>query len=146
MPPLTPGDGQDLFARLKTASERRDVDLAMSLFREDAELRSDPFEDAYTGANAIRESLNAAAASRANVEMDAEQVWVVGQTVLVRWHGAYTRRADAQRIRQRGFMTLELDPEGLVARLREWTLTREIGRDGSFSPDRDEPGGGTHGG
>lgn len=146
MPALTPGDGQDLFARLKRATEERDVDLAVSLFREDAEYRPDPFEEALVGANAIRATWNDAVASRANAELDAEQVWVVGRTVLARWHGAYTRRADAQRVRQRGFMTLELDDEGRIARLREWTLTREVGIDGTFSPEGEAAGGGTHGG
>ena len=146
MPALTPGDGQDLFARLKTASEERDVDLAVSLFRDDAEYRPDPFEEALVGANAIRAAWNEAVASRANAELDAEQVWTVGQTVLARWHGAYTRRVDAQRVRERGFMTLELDDEGRIARLRAWTLTREVGIDGTFSPERGSVGGGTHGG
>lgn len=146
MPPLTPGDGQDLLARLKHATERRDVDLAVSLFREDAELRRDPFDDALVGENAIRAAINADAAGRANVELDAEHVWVVGQTVLARWHGAYTRRVDAQRVRQRGFMTIDLDPDGRIARMREWTLTREVGSDATFSPERESTSGGTHGG
>jgi hypothetical protein len=146
MPSLTPGDGQDLFARLKTATEQRDVDLAVSLFRSDAEYRPDPFEDAHVGSNAIRDVWNEAVAARANAELEAEQVWVVGSTVLARWHGAYTRRSDAQRVRQRGFLTLELDEERLIARMREWTLTREVGVDGSFSPEGDTAAGGTYGG
>jgi len=146
MPSLTPGDGQDLLARLKQATERRDVDLAVSLFRDDAELRRDPFEEALVGGTAIRAAWNADVAARANTEMDAEQVWVAGQTVLARWHGAYTRRADAQRVRQRGFLTLELDPEGLIARMREWTLTREVGVDGTVAPEGTPTAGGTHGG
>jgi limonene-1,2-epoxide hydrolase len=82
MPSLTPGDGQDLLARLKTATERRDVDLAVSLFREDAEYRPDPFEEPSVGANAIRAVLNDDAAARANVEFDAERIWVSGGAVL----------------------------------------------------------------
>ncbi len=146
MPSLTPGDGQDLLARLKHAAERRDVDLAVSMFRADGELRGDPFEEPLVGANAIRGAWNAAVASRANVEHDAEQVWVVGRTVLARWHGAYTRRSDAQRVRQRGFLTMELDDAGLITRMREWTLTREVGVDGTFAPEGDVIRGGTHGG
>ncbi len=146
MPSLTPGDGQALLARLKEATERRDVDLAVSLFRDDAEWRRDPFEEPLVGANAIRAVWNDEAATRANVELDAEQVWVTGQTVLARWHGAYTRRADAQRLRERGFLTLELDPEGLIARMREWTLTREVGVDGTFAAEGGPEPGGTHGG
>ena len=134
--PLTPGDGQDLLARLKTATERRDVDLAVALFREDAEYRPDPFEEPRVGANAIREALNADAEARANVEWDAERIWISGGTVLASWHGAHTLRADGERIRSRGFLSLELDDERLISRLRGWTVTRAVGRDGSFSVER----------
>jgi ketosteroid isomerase-like protein len=146
MPSLTPGDGQDLLARLKTATERRDVDLAVALFREDAEYRPDPFMDPSVGANAIREALNTEAAERANVEFDAERVWVSGSAVLASWHGAHTKRADGERVRSRGFLTLELDDERLIGRLRGWTMSRAIGRDSSFSVDRSAETGGTHGG
>jgi ketosteroid isomerase-like protein len=146
MPSLTPGDGQDLLARLKSATERRDVDLAVSLFRDDAEYRPDPFEDVLVGANAIRDVLNDEAAERANVEFDAERIWVSGGAVLASWHGAYTRRSDGERIRSRGFLTLELDDEHLIGRMRGWTLTRSVGRDTTFSVDRAGATGGTHGG
>ena len=72
---------------------------------------ADPFEPPLVGANAIREYWNEAAATQANVEFDAERVWVGGRTVLASWHGAFTRRATAERVRDRGFMTLELDDE-----------------------------------
>jgi hypothetical protein len=146
MPTLTPGDGQDLLARLKTATERRDVDLAVSLFREDAEYRPDPFEESRLGANAIRSALNTDAAERANIEFDAERIWVVGGAVLASWHGAHTQRASGERIRSRGFMTLELDDERLISRLRGWTVTRMVGRDTTFSVDRSAAMGGSHGG
>ena len=136
MPSLTPGDGQDLLARLKTATERRDVDLAVALFREDAEYRPDPFEEPRVGANAIREALNADAEARANVEWDAERIWISGGTVLASWHGAHTQRADGERIRTRGFLSLELDDERLISRLRGWTLARAVGRDSSLSVER----------
>jgi hypothetical protein len=142
MPPLTPGDGQDLLARLKQATERRDVDLAVSLFREDAEYRPDPFEPALVGDLAIRAAWNQEVAGRANVEFDAERVWVSGSTVLASWHGAHTRRRDAERVRSRGFLTLELDEARLISRLRGWTLIQSVGTDSTFSPE----GGGTSGG
>lgn len=135
--PLTPGDGQDLLARYKAARERRDPELAMALFREDAEHRYDPFEPPLVGANAIRERWNEMAASETGVEFDAERVWVSARTVLSSWHAAFTRRSSAERMRQRGFMTFELDAEGLVSRLREWTVERSVGVDGSFREDRD---------
>ena len=97
MPILTPGDGQDLLARFKQARERRDVDLVMALFREDAEYRPDPFEPPMVGDLAIREHWNEAAATLGNVEFDAERIWVAGNAVLASWHGAITRRETAER-------------------------------------------------
>ena len=139
---LTPGDGQDLLARFKQARERRDVDRVMALFREDAEYRPDPFEAPMIGALAIREHWNEAAASQGNVEFDAERVWVSGGTVLASWHGAITRRATAERIRERGFLTIELDDAGLATRWRQWTVSRSVGIDTSLrmEPAADQGG------
>ena len=132
MPDLTHGEGQDLLEAYKQAWERRDPDLAVDLFSEDAEYRDDPFEEPMRGSNAIRAYWNEAAATQANVEFDAERIWVVGRTVLASWHAAFTRRATAQRVRIRGFMTLELDQDGKVHRFREWWHRREIGNDSTF--------------
>ncbi len=143
MPNLTPGDGHDLLARLKSAWERRDVDAIVDLYREDAEFRPDPFEPALVGDLAIRDYWTTAAATLAHVEFDAERVWVSGTTVLASWQGAVTRRGTAERLRQRGFMTIELDDQGAVARMREWIVSRQVGVDATFEP---EPGpGGTDG-
>src|SRR5262245_33609419 len=106
---LTPGDGQDLLARLKRGLEKRDPDALMELFRADAEYRTDPFEPALSGANAIRERFVRAAAAEDHVEFDAERVWVSGRAILASWHGATTLLANAERVRRRGFMTVELD-------------------------------------
>jgi ketosteroid isomerase-like protein len=131
---LTPGDGQDVLARFKQAREKRDADRMLGLFREDAEYRTDPFEPPLRGALAIREHWNRIAAEQAHVEFDAERTWVAGRTVLASWHAAHTRRATAVRVRERGFSTMELDGEGLIARLREWSAWREVGRDGGVEP------------
>ena len=145
MPTLTPGDGQDLLARFKGAWERRDVDRIMALFREDAEYRPDPFETALTGELAIREHWNEAAATLGNVEFDAERTWVSGNTVLASWHGAVTRRATAERIRERGFLTIELDSAGTVTRWRQWTVSRSVGVDASLRAEADTDQGGPDG-
>ena len=135
MPTLTPGDGQDLVDRFKRAWERRDVDAAVALFSDDAEYRVDPFEAPLTGANAIRAYWNDTAAAQTHVEFDAERVWVSGPTVLASWHAAFTRRSTAERVRQRGFMTLELDEAGLVTRFREWSIERTVGVDRTYRPE-----------
>ena len=132
---LTPGDGQDLLARFKQAWERRDPDAAVALFRGDAEYRFDPFEPPLVGANAIRAYWNEAAATQVHVDFDAERVWVAGTTVLASWHAAFTRRVSGERVRYRGFMTLELDDAGLIGRFREWSLGRTVGTDRTLKRD-----------
>jgi ketosteroid isomerase-like protein len=129
MTTFTNGDGQDLLERYKRAWEQRDPDRAMELYREDAEVRLDPFEEPAEGANAIRAIWNEVAATQQNVEFDAERVWVVGNTVLTNWHAAFTRRTNAERVRIRGFSTFELDEKGLIQRSRQWAQMRVVGRD-----------------
>ena len=134
---MTPGDGQDLMERYKRAWEKRDPDAAMELYREDAEMRLDPFEEPRLGANAIRELWNDVAATQANVEFDAERVWVVARTVLSSWHAAYTWRHNADRYRIRGFSTFELDDAGLIQRQRQWAQFRIVGKDATVKPEGD---------
>ena len=88
MPQLTPGDGQDLLAAWKRGWESRSPDTILDLFDDDAEYRAAPFTEPLKGANAIRELWNVMAANQANVEFDAEHVWVSGSTVLASWHAA----------------------------------------------------------
>lgn len=132
--PLTPGDGQDVLARLKRALEKRDPDLGMELFSPSADVRFDPFEPGITDGNGLRAWWNEMAAARAHQEFDAERIWVIGRTVLASWHGAFTSAASSERIRVRGFLTLELDDAGLVERLRLWAISRTVGVDGRHEP------------
>jgi ketosteroid isomerase-like protein len=132
MPPLTHGDAQDLLARLKRGWEGRDPDALMELFRDDAEYREDPFAEPLTGGNAIRARWNDIVASQVHIEFQDERTWVSGRTILTSWHGAHTRRSTGERVRQRGFMTLELDDDGLIARLRHWPAERVVGTDSTI--------------
>src|SRR6188472_1625926 len=132
MADLTPGDAQDFVDRYKRAWEKRDPDSAMELYRDDAEVRLDPFDEPVQGANAIRAIWNDVASTQDNVEFDAERVWAVGRTVLAAWHGAFTQRADGQRVRIRGFSTFELDDAGLIQRAKQWAVSRVVGTDSTF--------------
>jgi uncharacterized protein (TIGR02246 family) len=131
---LTPGDGQDLFARFKHAWEERDPEAMLELYSDDAEYRIDPFMEPLAGANAIREHWNTIAAEQIHVDFDAERVWVAGRTVLASWHVAFTRGDTAERVRVRGFSTLELDDASRIARMRDWRVRRAVGTDSSHKP------------
>jgi hypothetical protein len=135
MPTLTHGDAQDFMDRYKQAWETRDPELATALYRNDAELRLDPFEEPARGLNEIRAIWNDVAATQIHVDFDAERIWVVDRAILASWHVAFTRRETAERVRIRGFTTFELDEAGLIQRARQWAHSRVVGRDGSFHPE-----------
>jgi ketosteroid isomerase-like protein len=140
MPNPTPGDAQDLLATLKRGWEERDPDTIVGLFSDDAEFRQDPFAEPLIGSIDIRRHWNAVCAAQAHVEFEPERIWVSGVTVLASWHGAWTVGATAERIRARGFVALELDQRGAVARYRGWPLERVVGTDSTFTPQTSEEG------
>lgn len=137
MTPLTHGDAQDLLAAFKQGWERRAPDMIVDLFDRDADYRAHPFGEPVQGLNAIRALWNDVCATQAHVEFDAERIWVSGVTVLASWHAAYTRRATAERVRARGFMTLELSDAQprRVQRFRQWPVERVVGRDATFETE-----------
>ena len=137
MATLTHGDAQDLLAAFKAGWERRSPDTILELFDSDAEYRADPFAEPLHGLNEIHAMWNDIAAAQTHVEFDAERIWVSGSTVLSSWHAAYTRRATAERVRARGFMTMEMtesEPRR-VQRLKEWSLERVVGTDSTFEAE-----------
>lgn len=140
MATLSHGDAQDLLATLKGAWERRAPDEIVDLFDADAEYRPDPFADPLHGVNAIRALWNDLAATQSHVEFDAERIWVSGSTVLASWHAAYTRRATAERVRVRGFLTIELNESEprRVQRMKQWPLERVVGIDSTLAAEEDQ--------
>jgi len=133
MPSLSHGDAQDLLAAFKKGWETRAPDLIVALFGSDIDYRSDPFAEPLTGLNAVRALWNDVAETQAHVEFDAERIWVSGAAVLASWHAAYTRRNTAERVRVRGFMTLELGDDGRVHRFRQWPMERVVGTDSTLA-------------
>ena len=132
MPPLSHGAAQDILETFKRGWEARDPETVVGLFRDDADYREDPFAESLQGANAIRARWNEIAATQVHIDFEPERIWLSGGTVLASWHAAFTRRASGERVRQRGFMTLELDDEGCVWRFRQWSLEQLVGTDSTF--------------
>ena len=104
-----------------------DGDAWVGLFTEDAEYHEVPFDPPLVGHNALRAYLLEAAETEDDVDFTVERHWVSGETVLAAWHASFVRRAAGSRARLAGFMTLEIAPDGRVARFREWTVGREAG-------------------
>lgn len=138
MPDVTHGQAHDLLTAFKGGWERREPDTVLELFAADIDYRSDPFEEPLRGLLAVRALWNDICAGQANVEFDAERIWVSGATILASWHAAYTRRASGERVRVRGFMTLELDDKRRIVRLRQWPADRVVGSDSTFHAEGDD--------
>jgi len=136
----THGDAQDLLNTFKQGWERRMPDTIVELFDANAEYRPDPFAEPLQGVNAIRALWNDIAATQANAEFDAERVWASGNTILASWHGAYTRRATAERVRVRGFLTMEIADSApwRIQRMKLWPTERVVGTDSTFEADPQE--------
>ena len=116
------GDLLDAYVRAWTDF---DGDAWVALFSEDVEYHEDPFEPPLVGHNAVRAYLLQAAETQEQVEVTIERHWVAGPTVLAAWHASFIRRPTRERVRLAGFMTLEIDADGRIARLREWWHRRE---------------------
>ncbi len=139
MATLSHGDAQDLLATFKRGWERRAPDEIIELFDAEAEYRPDPFAESLHGLNAIRDLWNGVAATQAHVEFDAERIWVSGATVLASWHAAYTLRTTSERVRVRGFMTMEMNESQprRVQRMKQWPLERVVGTDSTFAAEEE---------
>ena len=139
MATLSHGEAQDLLAAFKGAWERRAPDEIIDLFDVNAEYRPDPFAEPLQGLNAIRALWNDMATTQAHVEFDAERIWVSGTTVLASWHAAYTRRASSERVRVRGFMTMEMNEAEprRVQRMKQWPIERVVGTVSTLAADEE---------
>lgn len=104
-----------------------DGDAWVGLFTEDAEYHETPFDSPLVGHNALRAYLLEAADTETDVEFTVERHWVSGNTVLAAWRASFVRSANRSHARLAGFMTLEIAPDGRVARFREWTIGDERG-------------------
>ena len=116
----THATAQDLLERYGRAWETFDGDAWTDLFTDDIEYHEDPFEPPMTGRNAVRAYLLEASRAQEQVAFDVERHWAEADTVLAAWHASYVSTADRARVHLKGFMTLELAPDGRIRRLREW--------------------------
>ena len=115
----------DLLDRYGRAWETFDGDAWTDLFTDDVEYHRDPFEPPMVGSNAVRAYLLKLAETEEQVEMTMERHWAVEATVLAAWHASYIELPDRARVRIAGFMTLDVAPDGRIARLREWWHLRK---------------------
>ena len=122
---ITYAHGHDLLEAFVRARAGYDGEAFTDLFAEDAQVSPDPFAPPLAGHNALRAYLLAAANAEHHYDMAIERHWVSGDTVLAAWHASWNRQADEVKVRQAGFLALEVGNDGRIMRLRMWTVTRE---------------------
>jgi ketosteroid isomerase-like protein len=111
----------ELLAAFAQALTSFEGDAWVDLFSADAEYHEDPFGAPLVGHNALRSYLLEVAEARRDVEFTVERHWVSGPTVLAAWQMAFAPRRGGDLVRVAGFLTAEIDPDGRIARYRQWT-------------------------
>jgi hypothetical protein len=117
--------GYDVLEALRVARMRYDGDAWVACFDDHAELILDPFEPPLAGHNALRAYLLAAYDAELDYDLAVERHWVSGSTILAAWHASWNKRTDDAKVRQAGFLSAEVGEDGLITRLKQWTVTRE---------------------
>jgi hypothetical protein len=122
---ITYSQAHDLLESFVRARMAYDGDAFTALFTESAEVSLDPFETPLAGHNDLRAYLNEAAEAERWFDLQVERHWAAGDAALAAWHGSWTRKSDETKVRQSGFLVAEAGDDGLITRLRQWTVTRE---------------------
>lgn len=122
---ITYAQGHDLLNALVRARQAYDGDAYTALFAEQAEVVVDPFAPPLAGHNDLRAYLNDAAEAERSFDLAIERHWVSGDAVLAAWHASWNRRSDEAKVRQAGFLAVEIGEDGRIVRLKQWTVTRE---------------------
>lgn len=110
----------DLLERMAEARVSFDGDGWTGLFTDDAVLQRDPVDPPLVGHNALRADLLAASSIEEQVAFTWERHWVVPPTILAPWRMSYVDRRSRARVSLAGFATLEVAPDGRIARSRWW--------------------------
>ena len=78
-----------------------------------------------SGTTRVRADLLAASATEEQVAFTWERHWVVPPTILAPWRMSYVDRSSRARVSLAGFATLEVAPDGRIARSRWWFFRHE---------------------
>ena len=105
------------------AWEKRDPELAASLFTEEATYQEDPFDEPLRGRGAIREYWEAATGFHRDVHMTWGEPIVVGELLIAEWRTKYARLDTHKQHELRGIMLIQFDGE-LAKSLHEYWLRR----------------------
>lgn len=111
--------------RYGAAWERRDGELAASLFTEDGTYCWGPFATPLQGREAIRDRWRLATETQRDVSFRHEILGTDGSRAFVRWWSTFTERAAGSQLELDGVFVLDFPDGSLCARLQEWWLARE---------------------
>jgi uncharacterized protein (TIGR02246 family) len=121
---LTPAAVEAWLARYEEAWERRDPDLAASLFTENAPYHETPFDAPKAGRRGIRDYWATVTADQRDVDFRSNVVAVTAGSAVARWSARLTSASSGARVELDGVFILSFDDSGLCKELREWWHVR----------------------
>jgi ketosteroid isomerase-like protein len=111
-------DVAEWVASYRRAWEDRDADAAVALFTEDAEYRSNPFQEPDRRSEGVRDYWTRVTATQGDVEVRMGTPFVDGNRVAVEFWT--TMLNDGAEVTLTGCMLLTLAPDGRCEKLREY--------------------------
>lgn len=109
----------------RRAWERRDADLVLTLFTEDASYRSNPFEEPHLGHDGIRAYWESVTNQQREPRVRLGRPFADGQPVAVEWWT--TMISGGEEVTLPGCLLLRMAPDGRCSDLREyWNFTAGI--------------------
>ena len=118
-------DARNFLELYGKAWERRDADLAASLFADDATYQETPFAEPLLGRDAIRAYWENATCTQQGIDFLVREPIVRGNLLVAEWGCRYTHVPTGQRRELRGVLLAELAGETVHA-FREYWHRREL--------------------
>ena len=123
-PALGPAAVDTWLAAYGAAWESRDPDAAAALFTADATYQETPFDDPFTGRDAIRDYWSTVTADQADIDFDYDVVAVSGDIGTALWSARFRSISGDVPVELNGVFVLEFASPGEVDSLREWWHAR----------------------
>jgi ketosteroid isomerase-like protein len=109
---------QEWLAGYRRAWVERDAEAAAMLFTDDSQYREQPFQDAFRGAEGVRDYWARVTATQADVSLEWGEPITNGDHTAVEWWVRLTNGGEP--VTLAGSMTLLFAPDGRCRELREY--------------------------
>ncbi len=107
------------------AWEGRDPDLAGSIFSENAIYQETPFNEPFSGRDAIIKYWTGVPKTQDQIQFNFDILAVTEITGVVHWQSSFIRLTSRKQVDLDGIMTISLNDDGLCTEFKEWWHRRE---------------------